>query len=147
MKIYYAAPLFTDAEREWNLRNASHLRAAGLTVLLPQEFCAVFDQAKAAAGTPPFDLIFAACRDHLDQADAVLAIIDGADPDSGTCWEAGYAYAKGKPIVSLRTDWRPGEDGGANAMLTRSSVAVVRNLSSAISLLQERTNTTKETRS
>ncbi|WP_066098988.1 nucleoside 2-deoxyribosyltransferase [Xanthomonas massiliensis] len=37
----------------------------------------------------------------LDRADAVLANLDffrGAEPDSGTCFEIGYAVAKGKPV-------------------------------------------------
>jgi nucleoside 2-deoxyribosyltransferase len=33
--------------------------------------------------------------------------MDGADPDSGTCWECGYAYRK-KPIVVFQTDFRMG---------------------------------------
>lgn len=37
----------------------------------------------------------------LDAADAVLANLDffrGAEPDSGTCFEVGYAIARGKPV-------------------------------------------------
>jgi nucleoside 2-deoxyribosyltransferase len=33
-----------------------------------------------------------------------VAIMDGADPDSGTSWEVGYAYASGKTIVLVRTE-------------------------------------------
>lgn len=49
--------------------------------------------------------------------------MDGADPDSGTSWEVGYAYGK-KPIVLVRTDMRrnAGSGGsGYNAMLTESA--------------------------
>jgi nucleoside 2-deoxyribosyltransferase len=37
----------------------------------------------------------------LDAADAVLANLDffrGVEPDSGTCFEVGYAVARGKPV-------------------------------------------------
>lgn len=37
----------------------------------------------------------------LERADAVLANLDffrGPEPDSGTCFEVGYAVAKGKPV-------------------------------------------------
>jgi Nucleoside 2-deoxyribosyltransferase len=37
----------------------------------------------------------------LERADAVLANLDffrGAEPDSGTCFEIGYAVARGKPV-------------------------------------------------
>ncbi|HEY0824358.1 MAG TPA: nucleoside 2-deoxyribosyltransferase [Ramlibacter sp.] len=39
---------------------------------------------------------------HIEQCDAVLANLDffrGAEPDSGTCFEVGYAAARGKPVV------------------------------------------------
>ena len=48
----------------------------------------------------------------IDWADVLLGIMDGADPDSGTCWEVGYAYRK-KPIVLVRTDLR--RDAGSGA--------------------------------
>ena len=51
--------------------------------------------------------------------------MDGSDPDSGTAWEIGYAYAKGTPIILLRTDFREwgGRTGDApyNLMLTESA--------------------------
>lgn len=37
----------------------------------------------------------------IERADAVLANLDffrGPEPDSGTCFEVGYAVAKGKPV-------------------------------------------------
>jgi nucleoside 2-deoxyribosyltransferase len=42
----------------------------------------------------------------LDQCDAVFAVLDGADVDSGTAAEIGYAFARGKPIVGYRGDFR-----------------------------------------
>jgi nucleoside 2-deoxyribosyltransferase len=52
--------------------------------------------------------------------------MDGPDPDSGTAFECGYAYAKGKPIVCYRTDFRVSVDTeGApyNLMLSESATA------------------------
>ena len=43
----------------------------------------------------------------LDAADAVLANLDffrGAEPDSGTCFEVGYAVARGKPVYAYVPD-------------------------------------------
>lgn len=45
-------------------------------------------------------------RKAIDRADAVLAVLDGADVDSGTAAEIGYAFALGKSIVGYRGDWR-----------------------------------------
>lgn len=39
---------------------------------------------------------------HIDACDVVLANLDffrGAEPDSGTCFEVGYAVARGKPVI------------------------------------------------
>lgn len=130
--IYLAAPLFTAAEQAFNAKLAAQLGAAGLPPLVPQDFCL------PCAG-PPADFagIHRACLDHLNRARAVLAVLDGADPDSGTCFEVGWACARGIPVVGLRTDLRPGEDGGLpNCMLTRSCAAVARTPEAAIAALQ-----------
>ncbi len=42
----------------------------------------------------------------MDLAKIVVALLDGQDVDSGTCIELGYAYAKGKKIFGLLTDFR-----------------------------------------
>lgn len=51
---------------------------------------------------------------------AIVAIMDGADPDSGTCWECGYAYASKKPVLLFRSDLHNSGDANDipyNAML------------------------------
>ncbi|HYJ12369.1 MAG TPA: nucleoside 2-deoxyribosyltransferase [Thermomicrobiales bacterium] len=50
----------------------------------------------------------------IDAADGVFAVLDGVDVDSGTAAEIGYAYAKGKRVYGLRTDFRlAGDNLGA----------------------------------
>lgn len=113
MKIYFAGPLFSAAERDWNATLAVALREGGHEVFLPQEQ----EPGKDAPG------IFALDVGGIDWADCLVAIMDGADPDSGTCWEVGYAYRK-KPIVLVRTDMRRNEGSGGsgyNPMLTESA--------------------------
>jgi nucleoside 2-deoxyribosyltransferase len=112
MKLYFAGPLFSGAERNWNAAVAEGLRDGGHEVFLPQEKEPGLD----AAG------IFTTDIGGIDWADALVAIIDGPDPDSGTAWECGYAYGK-KPIVLVRTDLRTQTGSGApyNAMLAESA--------------------------
>jgi nucleoside 2-deoxyribosyltransferase len=98
MKIYLAGPLFSAAERDFNARLTEILRKLGHEVWLPQE-------SEQESMTPKE--IFAKDVEGVDWADAVVANMDGADPDSGTCWECGYAYKK-KYIVLFRTDFRVG---------------------------------------
>lgn len=113
MKLYFAGPLFTTAERSWNAEVAAALRAAGHQVFLPQEK----EPGKDAAG------IFAADVDGIDWADGLVAIMDGPDPDAGTSWEVGYAYGVKKPIVLVRTDFRSmaGNAGDYNPMLSQAA--------------------------
>jgi nucleoside 2-deoxyribosyltransferase len=112
MRVYFAGPLFSGAERSWNVEVTEALRSAGHEVFLPQEQEPGDD---AAA-------IFATDVGGLDWAGVVVAIMDGPDPDSGTAWEVGYAFGK-KPIVLVRTDIRrrAGGSGDYNPMLTESA--------------------------
>ena len=113
MKLYFAGPLFTTAERAWNAEVTAALRAAGHEVFLPQEQ----EPGKDAAG------IFANDVGGIDWADGLVAIMDGPDPDSGTCWEVGYAFGLKKWIVLVRTDIRAGagSNGDYNAMLMEAA--------------------------
>lgn len=116
MKLYFAGPLFSAAERAWNAELTAALRDSGHEVFLPQEQ----EPGKDAAG------IFATDVAGIDWADALVAIMDGPDPDAGTAWEVGYAYGK-KPIVLLRTDFRSQTGSGApyNPMLTEAATILL----------------------
>ncbi|HYI22366.1 MAG TPA: nucleoside 2-deoxyribosyltransferase [Candidatus Limnocylindrales bacterium] len=112
MKLYFAGPLFTTPEREWNAEAAAALRAAGHEVFLPQE------QEPGLDGPG----IFAKDVGGIDWADGLVAIMDGLNPDAGTAWEVGYAFGK-KPIVLVRTDIRSmaGAIGAYNPMLAQAA--------------------------
>ncbi len=119
MRIYLAGPLFTTAEREFNVQLATRLRTAGHEVFVPQENPASERTGKA---------IFLKDLAGIDWADGVVAIMDGADPDSGTSWECGYAYATKKPVVLFRSDLRGSGDADDipyNAMLIGAADAHV----------------------
>jgi nucleoside 2-deoxyribosyltransferase len=107
IRVYFAAPLFTQAEWQWNSRLAKELRKLKLKIILPQ------DRAKPMLnGDEQFNprALFEANVSEIEKCDVVLAIFDHADPDSGTSWECGYAYKTGRPVVGLRTDLRAGGD-------------------------------------
>lgn len=113
MKLYFAGPLFTTAERTWNAEVAAALREAGHEVFLPQE------QEPGKDGPE----VFATDVGGIDWAEGLVAIMDGPDPDSGTAWEVGYAFGTRKPIVLVRTDIRAlaGASGDYNPMLTEAA--------------------------
>jgi len=100
MKIYLAGPLFNAAERNFNNELTGLLRNRGHEVWLPQEF----EQRAMTAKQ-----IFVKDVEGIDWADVVVANMDGPDPDSGTCWECGYAYRR-KPVILFRTDFRAGHE-------------------------------------
>jgi nucleoside 2-deoxyribosyltransferase len=116
-KIYLAGPLFSLAEQRFNADLAKFLESEGFEVWLPQDH-----EPRRKTARSIFEMDVAA----LDAADMVIACMDGPDPDSGTAWECGYAYAKGKPVICYRTDFRiAGDTKGApyNLMLTESASA------------------------
>jgi nucleoside 2-deoxyribosyltransferase len=116
-RVYLAGPLFSLAEQGFNAELARFLERNGFEVWLPQEH---EPREKTARS------IFRMDVEAIDWADMVVACMDGPDPDSGTAWECGYAYARSKPIVCYRTDFRvSGDTEGApyNLMLTESATA------------------------
>jgi nucleoside 2-deoxyribosyltransferase len=122
VSIYFAAPLFTHAERMWNkkLADAMLSKCESLKIILPQE------ETKIAINENEINYtkLFKICLEGIDLSDIVLAILDGADSDSGTCFECGYAFAKGKNLIGVRTDLRAGEVQGLNAMLAQSTQVI-----------------------
>ena len=123
LKIYFAGPLFTIAERRFNREFAREIASAlpRCEIILPQERAAQF----VDGGKMNFDAIVRDCIEQIDGTDAVVAILDGSDSDSGTSWECGYAFARHKPIIGVRTDLRGSEDDGLNAMLRRTCREVI----------------------
>jgi len=117
MMIYLAGPVFTLAERQFNEGLAAELErlCPALNVFLPQRYDKEFQDA------PDFSQkMFACLMGALDSCSVVVAILDGSDSDSGTCFEMGYARGRGKRVVGIRTDFRGGEDRGLNLMLSNA---------------------------
>jgi nucleoside 2-deoxyribosyltransferase/predicted secreted protein len=120
-RVYLAAPLFSEAERVFNASVARLLRTHLFETHLPQE---------AGDDSDTRDIqeqkrLFLYNKTELEGSDFVVSIIDGADADSGTAWEMGYAFALGKPVIALRTDFRRvGHHEHVNLMLEQSAKVV-----------------------
>lgn len=109
MIVYYAAPLFTLAEIEFNSNLVERMnKISNIEFIVPQERSHLFSSKKDMAKD---------CFRQIDKCDLVLACMDGPDADSGTCVELGYAIAKNKKTICFRTDFRQGEENGANIMI------------------------------
>jgi nucleoside 2-deoxyribosyltransferase len=117
MKIYLAGPLFNMPEKRLNESICQLLEEAGHEVFLPQR-----DAGELARGTfnPPEE-VFNKDVAAIDACDCVVAVLEGRTQDEGTCWEMGYAYAKGKHIIAYSTDKRTFmRENQFNNMLTSS---------------------------
>jgi len=104
--VYVAGPLFSNAERDYldlmvkKLSSSSNLNS-NTDFFLPHR-----DGGELRRGPTIRKDIFELDISQVDSAKIVVALLDGQDVDSGTCIELGYAYAKGKKIFGLLTDFR-----------------------------------------
>jgi nucleoside 2-deoxyribosyltransferase len=117
MRVYLAGPLFSLAERGFNEELALKLEqeCPSLEMILPQRHAAEI------CHEPNFCRdMFAFSINAVETSHAVVAVLDGADADSGTCIEIGYARGKGKRVIGVRTDFRASEDRGLNLMVANS---------------------------
>ncbi len=132
--IYLAGPLFTHAELEFNRRLKDMFLKKGFSVFLPQEDA---EDAASERERQNQECIFQKCVEGVDSADIVVAVLDGVDVDSGTAWEIGYAYARGKPVIGLRTDFRAFSDGIVNLMVEMAIVALARNEEELLKIMEK----------
>lgn len=110
MKAYLANDLFSEACRMYNGYIAMELRKSfpDLQLYLPQENLAINDKSAYAESI----MISDGDDDKLLESDFMVAVIDGADIDSGVACEIGkfdgYNLGQGyhKPIFALFTDTR-----------------------------------------
>ena len=100
MKAYLAAPFFSQNERYIYARVIDYLRnAEHLDLYVPQEHT-VEDAWNLSNSAWAWEVFKEDVR-ALDEAKVVYVLNFGMYSDSGTAWEAGYAYAKGKRIVNI----------------------------------------------
>ena len=96
MKVYLASPLFTEYEKD-NVREwAKRLREEGHEVYVPMEH-----QIENAWDMPNNEWGYKVFQEDIkaiDEAEKMIVLYYGLYSDSGTAWEQGYAYAKGKQV-------------------------------------------------
>ena len=126
--MFIAGPLFSQAEREFNLKLDEFLRKHGFETFLPQREVGELWKKIRRRGGKAYRKIYEEDLRGLEGADVVVAVLDGPDVDSGTAFEVGYACAKGKPVIGLKTDMRVFARGEElNNMLAQGVRALVKN--------------------
>lgn len=137
MRVFIAGPLFTQAERDFNLKVDEYIRKHGFETFLPQREVGKLWEKIQLSGRRAYRMIYEGDLRGLERADVVVAILDGTDVDSGTAFEIGYACARGKPVVGLKTDWRifaKGEE--VNNMVAQGLRAIVGNFDELVVALK-----------
>lgn len=98
-RIYLAGPdVFRPDAREHGRRLVALCAEFGFAGVFPLAEALPGGLSPAALARHIYDTNIA----HIERCDAVLANLDffrGPEPDSGTCFEVGYAVARGKPVV------------------------------------------------
>jgi nucleoside 2-deoxyribosyltransferase len=126
MLVYFAAPLFSVGERQFNEHLTQKIEALGYRVFLPQ-------RDGAERGAPPYDqmtgeewsrAVFQLDTEQLLAANVLLFMLDGRVPDEGACVELGIAWGQKtlqqarKLLIGLHTDRRGAFPGTKlNAMI------------------------------
>ena len=96
-KIYIASPIFTDEERALVREYANQFRQYDeIEVYVPMEH--KIEDAYSMTNAEWGRKVFEADITALNECDAVVVLYYGLISDSGTAWEQGYAYAKGKDV-------------------------------------------------
>ena len=124
-KIYVAAPLFSQIEREFNEKVDDFVRNLGYETYLPQREGGVLTELirDGMSMIEAREYLFEKDWEAVKWCDIVLVILDGRVPDEGACVEIGMGYALGKECIAYKTDLRSFISGEDNLMIS----GVIRN--------------------
>ena len=119
LKIFIAAPLFNEMERERNLKIKAYLQELGYDIFLPQDeaglsYDMIEDQATKLIIRQK---IFETDVEGIKNSDLILLLLDGRTPDEGACIEMGIAWALRKPCIAYKTDNRAMDENGDNNIM------------------------------
>ena len=105
-RVYFAAPLFNQSERDFNLKLTNLIESYGYEVFLPQRDGYLAPEMEGKTQEEVMDMIFQKDLEEVLKADITFVLLDGRVPDEGACVELGIAYANGKRCYGFKTDSR-----------------------------------------
>jgi nucleoside 2-deoxyribosyltransferase len=116
--VYFAAPLFSEAELAYNIELTALLEEH-VDVYLPQRDGGKLVDliAKGVQREAAFKSIYDRDIHALNESDALFLLLDGRTIDEGAAFELGFAVALGKHCVGLQTDPRRLLPHGNNPMI------------------------------
>jgi nucleoside 2-deoxyribosyltransferase len=118
-QVYLAAPLFSEAERAYNI-HVTELLEKFTGVYLPQRDGGLMSEMIDKGVQPAIAArhIFFKDLEAIRKADCLIAILDGRAIDEGVAFELGVAFSQSKRCVGLQTDSRRLAVWGNNPMIT-----------------------------
>jgi nucleoside 2-deoxyribosyltransferase len=116
-KIYVAAPLFSEAELQFNAAIAESLSPFAEVFLPQRDNGLLVNWVAKSSLEAAHHRIFNGDLVAIKESDILLIILDGRSVDEGACFELGFAYALGKMCIGLQTDPRRLLPCGNNPML------------------------------
>ena len=138
-RIYYAASLASEAERDFNRRVVGMIHDLGYSTWFPQEDAGLLTEYIEEDGMTLEEgrqYIFDLNIREVQACDMMVLCLDGRVPDEGACIEAGIAWGMHKRIIALKTDFREGEPGGNNIMID----GIVAEVASSVDQLRDMLN-------
>jgi nucleoside 2-deoxyribosyltransferase len=99
MKIYLASPFFSCEELTVYKAVINDLRAVGYEVYVPQEN--EIEDAWSLSNDVWAKAVYDEDIKAIKESDVVMVLNFGMYSDSGTAWEAGFAYAIKKEVVHV----------------------------------------------
>ena len=127
-KVYFAAPLFSQSEKDYNLLLTKVLEDHGYEVFLPQRDGYLAAELAGKTEDELTQLIFEKDFSEVMKADIIFMLLDGRVPDEGACVELGIAYANGKRCYGVKTDARSVEiNMDLNPMITGCFIKLFKN--------------------
>ncbi|MEN6437572.1 MAG: nucleoside 2-deoxyribosyltransferase [Syntrophobacter sp.] len=148
LKIYFAGPLFSEAERDWirgvkrQIEEVANARGADIALIWPYELI-TREELEALGDSAKYE-IHSRCRSHLENADLLIAVLDGTQVDDGTAWEIGYYYGLRRDhsrIIGVRTDFRnagEAKNSIVNAMIECSCSSIARSTAELLATITAR---------
>ena len=105
-RVYFAGPMFSQGEKDFNLKLTEVLESFGYQVFLPQRDGLEAALLEGMTDEEKVKVIFEKDYNQIMEADIVFMLVDGRVPDEGACVELGMAYALGKRCYGVKTDTR-----------------------------------------
>lgn len=126
--VYFAAPMFMQAEKDYNLKITNILEEYGYHVFLPQRDGIEGALLEGKTEQELVDIIFPLDVQNVNNCDILFMNLDGRVPDEGACVELGLAYAQGKRCYGFKTDTRTIEFSmELNPMITGCMIKIFKN--------------------